>query len=232
MKFDQPLIEGTLIQRYKRFLADARLSDGSVVTAHCPNSGSMLSCNLPGSRILLSRSNNPRRKLSYTWELIQVDSVWVGINTNVPNRLVYEALVANQIPELRGYDSIRREVKYGENSRIDLLLEREQDLCFIEVKNVTLVENGVAYFPDAVTQRGTKHLHELMAMVRQGHRAIMFYLIQRKDGRLFKPADSIDPVYGQTLRKAISNGVEILAYQAEVTPWEIRLGQKVRVSDL
>lgn len=219
-----PLEKGTLLKRYKRFLADIELEDGRRVTAHCPNSGSMLTCSEPGSPVLISRSENPNRKYPYTWELVFTNNVWVGINTNVPNRLVYEAIAAGIIPELTGYDEIKREVKYGENSRIDVLLSKNSRRCYVEVKNVTLAQDDVAYFPDAVTKRGKKHLDELMAMVRLGDRAVMFYLVQRADASIFKPAQHIDPLYSQTLKEAVANGVEILVYQAKVTPAEITLG--------
>jgi len=164
-----PLIPGRLIKRYKRFLADIELADGSLVTAHCPNSGSMLGCNLPGSPVMLSVSPNPNRKLAHTWELVQVDGYWVGLNTMLPNRLAEEAILDGTIAELQGYPRLRREVPYGsERSRIDILLEGDQGRCFVEVKNVTLVKHGRALFPDAVTERGQKHLRELMEVVRNG----------------------------------------------------------------
>lgn len=168
------LINGTLIKRYKRFMADIQLEDGSIVTAHCPNSGSMLGCNIPGSRVMISRSDNPGRKLAYTWELVQADGHWVGLNTMLPNRLAEEGILNGTVSELQGYTTLRREVPYGsERSRIDILLEGEQGRCYVEVKNVTLVEDGVALFPDAVTTRGQKHLRELMQMVQQGNRSTL-----------------------------------------------------------
>lgn len=220
MKFDQTLIEGILIKRYKRFLADVELADGSVVTAHSPNTGSMKSCSTPGSRVWLSDSKSTTRKYPLSWELVQADSgTLTGINTGWPNRLVKEAIEDGTIGELQGYALIRPEVKYGhENSRIDLLLEDEQrGLCYVEVKNVTLVEGDIALFPDAVSARGTKHLRELMAMVDAGHRAVIFYCIQRGDAAHLQPADAIDPEYGRTLRQAVAHGVEALAYMADVT---------------
>ncbi len=206
------LIQGTLIKRYKRFMADVKLRNGHMVTAHCPNSGSMLECCEPGRPVYLSRHNNPTRKFKYTWEIIEMPSSLVGINTLVPNRLVKAAIVADQIPQLMGYEQLRTEVKYGENSRIDILLEKEGQKCLVEVKNCTLVKGGTAYFPDAVTSRGLKHLLELQREVRKGNRGVMFYLIQRMDGVQFSPADHIDPSYGRELRRAMENGVEILAY--------------------
>ncbi|MCE1225225.1 MAG: DNA/RNA nuclease SfsA [Geobacteraceae bacterium] len=225
-----PLIPGRLIKRYKRFLADIELEDGSVVTAHCPNSGSMLGCNLPGSPVLLSLSPNPNRKLAYTWELLQVDGFWVGLNTMLPNRLAEEAIQDGTIVELQGYPNLRREVAYGsERSRIDILLEGDARRCYVEVKNVTLVEDGLALFPDAVTTRGQKHLRELMEMVRSGDRGVLLFTVQRGDGNAVAPADRIDPEYGKLLREAVANGVEALAYRAEVQPEQIRLTERLAV---
>ncbi len=223
MRLPSDLIPGKLLKRYKRFLADVQLKDGQIVTAHCPNSGSMKGCNDPGSRVLLSRSNNPRRKLPYTWELVQVGPIWVGINTQYPNRLVVEGIRTGVVKELQGYPVIRQEVKYGQNSRVDLLLENGAEKCYVELKNVTLVENRRALFPDAVTVRGQKHLQELMDMVTEGHRAVIFFVVQREDADLFAPADQIDPRYGKLLRQAVKHGVEALAYQARVSPQEIVL---------
>jgi sugar fermentation stimulation protein A len=206
------LIKGMLIRRYKRFLADVRLKNGHLVTAHCPNSGSMLECSEPGRSVYLSRHNNPKRRTRYTWELIDMPTSLVGVNTLIPNRLALASVAAARVPELAGYDNFRAEVKYGQNSRIDLLLEKGARRCFVEVKNCTLVQNGVAYFPDAVTSRGLKHLVELQQQVQAGHRGIMFFLVQRMDARIFRPADHIDPAYGQELRKAVKKGVEVLAY--------------------
>lgn len=224
------LIPGRLIKRYKRFLADIELEDGSVVTAHCPNSGSMLGCNLPGLPVYLSASPNPNRKLAYTWELVQVDGFWVGLNTMLPNRLAEEAILNGVIIELQGYQCLRREVPYGsERSRIDLLLKDDHRRCYVEVKNVTLVDQGVALFPDAVTERGQKHLRELMEVVRNGDRGVILFTVQRGDGGWVAPADSIDPAYGRLLREAVTNGVEALAYRAQVEPEQIRLTERLAV---
>lgn len=227
MRFPEPLIRGTLVRRYKRFLAEVRLEDGRVVVAHCPNSGSMLSCREPGRPVLLSRSSNPSRRLAYTWEMIRMGRGWVGINTGRPNRLVREAIAAGKIPELTGFSGIRSEVPYGRRSRVDLLLVGDGAPCYVEVKNVSLVEKGIAYFPDSVTERGTKHLRELMVRVRRGDRAVMFYLVQRSDGRVFRPADHLDPLYGRTLRRALRAGVEILVYRARVSPRGIEIGVRL-----
>lgn len=219
MRFTSPLIEGTLIRRYQRFLADVELADGTVVTAHTANTGSMLGVCDTGCRVWLSDSGNPRRKYPHSWELIEVrPGTLVGINTARANSLVREAIESGVVAELQGYDSHRGEVRYGgEGSRIDLMLEGSPGRCYVEVKNVTLVEDGVALFPDAVTARGTKHLRELARAAAAGDRAIIFFCIQRGDAREFRPADAIDPVYGETLRSAICQGVEALAYSATVT---------------
>ncbi|MEW6530497.1 MAG: DNA/RNA nuclease SfsA [Thermodesulfobacteriota bacterium] len=219
---------GTLVQRYKRFLADVKLRNRHLVTAHCPNSGSMKTCSEPGRTVYLSRSNNPRRRLRYTWEMIAMPGSLVGTNTNVPNRLVREAIVQDVIPALAGYESVRAEVPYGVNSRIDLLLtSKSADRCYVEVKNCTLVEDRVAYFPDAVTARGLKHLVELQNMVRQGHRAAIFFLIQRMDADTFRPADHIDPAYGKELRRAVRNGVTVLAYDVTLDLHCISLNRRI-----
>jgi len=222
------LVQGTLIRRYQRFKADVKLRNGRVVTALCPNSGSMKSCSEPGRPVYLSRSDNPKRKLKYTWEMIDMPSSLVGINTHVPNRLVKESIVRDEIKELTGFEQVRSEVKYGENSRIDLLLEGpEERRCYVEIKNCTLIESGIAYFPDAVTARGLKHLIELQNEVRRGNRSVNFFLIQRMDAETFRPADHIDPAYGKELRKAVKNGVEILAYDVHIDLDGITLNRRL-----
>ncbi len=212
------LIRGVLLKRYKRFIADVRLDDGSVVSAHCANSGSMRGCAEPDRPVYLSQSTNPKRRLPYTWELIDMPGSLVCVNTFVTNILVKQAITDGLVPDLSGYERCLSEVKCGEHSRIDLVLER-QDLkpCFVEVKSCTLVEAGAASFPDAVTARGLKHLKELQEQVRLGNRAVMFFLIQRMDATSFSPADHIDPVYGVELRKARRKGVEVLCYDVHVT---------------
>lgn len=232
MKFAQSLIEGHLLKRYKRFLADVELPDG-IVTAHCPNTGSMLGCAEPGSRVWLSRAANENRKYPFTWEIVEVNGgTPVGINTARSNRLVEEAVAVGIIGELAGYSTIRREVRYGEErSRIDFLLEKKrgQD-CYVEVKNVTAaVEDSIALFPDAVSSRGTRHLREMMAMVQAGHRAVLVFCVQRGDVSEVRPADAIDPEYGRTLRLALSRGVEAIAYRAVVSPSEIMLCDRIPV---
>lgn len=218
------LVKGTLLKRYKRFLVDVRLENNKIITASCPNTGSMRTCSEPGSTVYLSKSTNPNRKYPFTWELIQNNGTLVGINTAIPNKLVHRYVKKDAIPELAGYPNIRKEVKYGDNSRIDILLSKPGERCYVEVKNVTLVEDGIAYFPDAVTSRGTKHLNELMNVAANGDRAVMFYLVQRGDARAFRPAAEIDAVYTETLKTAHAHGVEILVYQANVTLEEITLG--------
>jgi sugar fermentation stimulation protein A len=221
MKFPQPLLKGTLIKRYKRFLADIKLDNGKYIIAHCPNSGSMMGCKTPGSLVYVSKNSNKKRKLKYTWELISINNNWVGINTNHPNKLVKEAIENSKIPELTGYDNIRTEVKFGCSSRLDLLLEGPQGLCYVEIKNVTLVENRTALFPDAVTERGQKHLRELMNVVAQKHRSVIFFVVQREDTDSFSCADNIDPTYGKLFREAIQKGVQPLVYQTHTSPQEI-----------
>jgi len=227
MRFATNLIRGTLVQRYKRFLADVRLANGEVVTAHCTNTGSMLGCKEPGSAVYLSLSPNKGRKLAYTWEMIQVERNWVGINTMHPNRLVAEEIAAGAIVELCGYETIRREVKVSAHSRLDLCLEGSNGCCFVEVKNVTLSFDGTAAFPDAVSERATKHLKELIRLKRKGHRAAVVFVVQRSDCDYFRPADEIDPEYGRWLRKALKAGVEALPYHAKVTPREIVLTHRL-----
>lgn len=229
MKLPMPLVSGTLIRRYQRFLADVQLASGEVVTAHCPNTGSMKGCNFPGSPVLLSTSSRPGRKYPYTWELVFSSGAWIGINTARPNRLVEEAILDGTVSELQGYPILRREVPCGHSSRLDLLLEGGNNCCYVEVKNVTLVEAGRALFPDAVTLRGQKHLCELEEVVRRGARGVIFFLVQRADATAVAPADAIDPEYGRLLRRAVNGGVEALAYRAEVTPETIRLRQRLPV---
>ena len=211
------LIRGKLIRRYKRFLVDVQLKTGEIVTAHCPNTGSMQGCSEAGRPVYLSLHDNPKRKLKYTWELIEMPTSMVGVNTLVPNRLVYHAAADGLIPELSGYKTVQREVKIGSNSRIDLLLSNgPQNRCYVEIKNCTLVDDGAALFPDAVTSRGLKHLAELEALVDSGCRGVMFYLIQRLDAKVFKTADHIDPNYGKALRRAIRHGLEVFAYDVAI----------------
>ena len=218
MKFPEPLVEGRLIRRYKRFLADVQLPDGTEVTAHCPNTGSMLGCQPENARVWLSRSDNPKRKLKYTWELVETaPGVLACVNTARPNAQARAAIEAGVVQSLAGYSQCRAEVRYGsEKSRIDLLLSghgHEPD-AWVEVKNVTLAEGGEGYFPDAVTERGQKHLRELMAQVQEGDRAVLFFVVNHTGIEQVRPADHIDARYGQLLREACEAGVEVIAYRA------------------
>lgn len=232
MDFETPLIKGTLIKRYKRFLADVELEDGSMVTAHCPNSGSMLSVREPGAAVWLSPASNPNRKLKFTWELIEINGALVGINTHRPNALVSEAIAAGRVKELADYRQLRREVKYGKNSRIDILLEDDhKPPCYVEIKNVTMRRNGEgpAEFPDAVTARGTKHMAELADMVREGNRAVIFYLVQRTDCEEMGLAADIDPGYAEAVNTAREIGVEVLGYNCHITPQAIQVTEPLPV---
>jgi len=224
-------VEGRLIRRYKRFLADIQLPEG-VVTAACPNTGSLMGCCEPGSRVWLSESDSASRKYRHTWEIVEVGKVMVGINTGLPNKLVSEAIVEGVIGELSGYDTVRREVRYGEEaSRVDFVLESpDREACYVEVKNVTAAATrGIALFPDCVSERGSRHLRELMRMKAQGIRTVQLYCVQRGDVKEVRPADGIDHEYGRTLREAIAAGVEVLAYRAKVGPDEIRLVERIPV---
>lgn len=221
MRLPEPLIPGKLIKRYKRFLADIELENDQIVTAHCPNPGGMFGLNEPGSPVLLSKSDNPKRKLPFTWELIKVNKTWVVVNTVRANQIVHEALAQGSIPELSGYSEIKREAVWTAGCRFDFLLKNGGEPCFVEVKNVTLAENDVALFPDAVTNRGTKHVNELISVVAQGMRGVVLFLVNREDCRRFKPAETIDAVFADTLAKAKERGVEILVYRTQISPPEI-----------
>lgn len=235
MKFPAPLVRGRLVKRYKRFLADASLDTGELVTATCPNTGSMMGLAAPGAVVWLSVSASPTRKYPHTWELVEADlgrgPVLVGINTNHPNRLVADAIAAGHIPEIAGYATLRREVKYGVSSRIDILLEDPaRGLAYVEIKNVHLSrQDGLAEFPDSVTERGVKHLVELGAMVAAGHRAVMVYLIQRADAERFSLAADIDPRYAAAFQVACEAGVEAIAYACDLTPDEITVARPVPI---
>lgn len=231
MKFPTPLKRGKLVQRYKRFLADVVLDDGKAVTAHCANPGSMLGLKEPGSTVWLSEATNPKRKLKYDFQVIEADNTLVAINTNNPNKLVEEAILADTISELSGYENLKREVKYGVNSRIDMLLTDEtKPDCYVEVKNVHLSRKaGLMEFPDSVTTRGAKHLVELGDMVDQGHRAVMVYLIQREDGDAFALAQDLDPAYAKAFVEAKARGVEAIAYECHITLDEITVTKSVPI---
>ncbi|VAW01708.1 Sugar fermentation stimulation protein SfsA [hydrothermal vent metagenome] len=219
MHYQPALIPGTLLRRYKRFLADIVYKNGQQTTVHCANPGSMLGLAAPGNPVWVSDSQNPKRKLRMSLELIEVDGVLVGINTHLANKLAEEAIKSGQIPELAGYDSHQREVKYGQNSRIDFLLQAtHRRKCFVEVKSVTLSRRqGVAEFPDSITSRGSKHLGELSAQVKAGNRAVQLFVVQRADCQVFTPAADIDPQYAKTLADAIAAGVEVLAVTCQIS---------------
>jgi len=229
LRFSAPLVAGRLVRRYKRFLADVILDDGSEITAHCANSGSMLSLARPGARVWLLASADPKRKLAWSWKLEDVDGALVCIDTAHPNAIVAEAITAGRIPALAGWASLRREVKYGKNSRIDLLLEDEvRGRAYVEVKNVTLMRTpGLAEFPDAVTSRGAKHLDELADMVAAGHRAVMVYLVNRPDCDRFALAADIDPAYARGFAAARARGVEIEVWATRVTTEEVVVERRI-----
>ena len=231
MVFEQPLTPATLIKRYKRFLADVIMPDGSEITVHTPNTGSMSGCADPGSVVYLRDTKNPKRKYLWSWEMSTASNgALVGVSTALANALVEEAIEADLVADMVTYGSRKAEVRYGENSRIDWFLSDESKPdCYVEVKNVTMADGRVAQFPDAVTTRGAKHLQELMHMRQQGARAAMVYCIQRDDVDAFQPADHVDAKYGQLLREAANNGVEIYALAAQVTPSGIRLQRSVPV---
>jgi sugar fermentation stimulation protein A len=237
MRFPVPLIPATLVRRYKRFLADVILPSGEQITVHVANPGAMMGFNAAGARVWLSKSENPKRKLAYSWELIEIDLggslEFVGVNTGHPNLLVAEAIAGGAIPELTGYASLRREVKYGRNSRIDFLLEDPaRPPCYVEVKNVHLMRKpGLAEFPDSVTARGAKHLDELGAMVTAGARAVMLYVIQIGSAQRFSLARDIDPVYGAAFDRARMLGVEAIAYRCLLSAEAIAVAEAVPVAE-
>lgn len=226
MDFSEKLVHGHLIKRYKRFLADIRLDDGTVVLAHCTNSGSMKTCIEEGAEVYLTPVNDPKRKTKFTWEMIKINDNWVGINTGHPNKLAFDAVVAGEIPELSTYTNVSREVKFGD-SRFDVFAENESEKCFIEVKNVSMKVGRYARFPDAKTTRGKKHLNTLIEVKKQGIRAVMLYIVQRTDVDIFAPAEDIDPDYAKALKVAMHAGVEVIVMQAQVTPEKIKLKRKL-----
>lgn len=220
-----PLILGKLQKRYKRFFADIELETGEMITAHCPNTGPMTGVCQIGNLVYVSPSNNPKRKLAYTWEMIQIQDTWVGVNTNLPNQVIKQALTQKIFPELADlYDTVKSEVPYGQDrkSRIDFLLSQSgQPDIYLEVKNTTLAQNQLALFPDTVTTRGQKHLEELTALL-PSTRSVMLYFINRGDCSEFSPGDEFDPHYGQLLRLGISQGLMVLPCRFEVTPQGLR----------
>ena len=237
MHFPSPLLRGRLIKRYKRFLADVTLDTGETVTATCPNTGSMKGLNEPGSAVWLSTSDSTTRKYKHTWEMIENDigagPRLVGINTGHPNKILTEAIEAGKIAPLQGYAGLKREQKYGKNSRIDILLEdMSRPACYVEIKNVHLMRKaGLAEFPDSVTERGAKHLGELSEMVREGKRAVMVFLIQRADAKSVSLARDIDPAYGQAFDDAMAAGVEVIAVRCRLSETEIVVDRLVKVGE-
>jgi len=231
MRFQTPLVPARLIRRYKRFLADATLDDGTEITAHCANPGSMMGLAEPGMKIWLEPNDDPKKKLKYGWRLVDHENGhFTGVDTSIPNRALAEALRAGQIGELAQYGTVRAEVKYAEKSRVDFLLSQAGlPDCYVEVKSVTLSrKHGVAEFPDSVTARGAKHMADLAQMVGEGHRAVLFYLVQRTDADTVCVARDIDPAYAQAVAAAQAAGVEIIAYKATLSPDDVSIGAALR----
>lgn len=226
MDFPKKLIPGKLIQRYKRFLADVELENGEVVIAHCTNSGSMKTCLEENAPVYLTHVDDPKRKTQYTWEMIFMNGGWIGINTSIPNKLAYNAVLNGSIKKLQGYTFVKPEVKFLD-SRFDIYAENEKEKCFIEVKNVSMKVGQYARFPDSVTTRGKKHLETLMEAKKQGFRAVMIYIIQRTDVEIFGPAWDIDKLYAQTLVKAFHAGIEIIPLIARVSPESIQIQKEI-----
>lgn len=229
MFFKPQLSTGILLKRYKRFLVDVQPigTENQILTIHCPNTGSMRSCSEPGSLVAFSRSDNPKRKYPHTLEMVQVENHWVGVNTARTNHLVAEAITEGKIKEFSEVENIKREVKVSSGSRLDLLVSHANQTTYVEIKNCSLVENGCAMFPDSVTERGTKHLRELISLKKKGENSCIFFLIQRMDADHFEPAAHIDPLYSSTLKEAADKGVLILTYQAKVTPEQIEISRQL-----
>lgn len=224
MRFPAAPLEARFVRRYKRFFAEVELESGERLVAHCPNTGSLLGCLAPGGAVWLRDSGNPERQLRFTWQAVRVGDAWVNVDTSLPNRVVAEAAERGLVPELGAYARVRREVAYGTRSRIDLLLEDDaRGTCHVEIKSTTLVEGSTALFPDAVTERGTKHLGELARLARKGQRAVQFFFVNRGDVDSFRPADAIDPEYGRALRRAVAAGVELVAYRTRVETTRLEL---------
>lgn len=232
MQFKSSLITGTLIKRYKRFFADVELDDGTIVTAHCPNTGAMTGCAEPGFTVWLTSNNDPKRKLKYSWEVaINSSGQFIGINTHNANKLVEEALIQRNIPEFAGWPQVKREVKYGqEKSKIDFLLTgEEQQQCYVEVKSVTLLQDGIGMFPDTQTQRGQKHLRELITIVQQGHTAAILFCVQHTGIEQVKVAEALDPIYAELMSQALAAGVKVLAYGCQFSQQGIVLSHKIPI---
>ncbi len=229
--FSPPLVAGRLLRRYQRFLADVALEDGRVVTAHCPNSGSMLGCLEPHAPVYCSLRPAPGRRTPLTWEMILVNGNWVGVNTLIPNVLVHQAAGNQVLPLFHGVQRVRREVRIDPHTRLDLMLERASGLLYVEVKNVTMVRQGIAQFPDAPTMRGVKHLQQLTSLVAKGQAAAMVYVVQRQDASAFAPAGDIDPKYAEHYLRALAAGVQVVALEAHVTPRQISLARVLPLLD-
>jgi len=228
MRFPEPPLEARFLRRYKRFFADVELANGEVLTAHCPNTGGLLGCLNEGAPVWLRDSKSETRKLRYTWQAIQAEDTWINVDTALPNRVVTEAIEEGRIPAFANHRELRREVPYGDRSRIDLLVtQADGSPCYIEVKTTTLAKDGVGLFPDAITERGRKHLGELARLARKGIRAVQFFCISREDVRAIQPADFIDREYGKALRRAIRAGVEVHAWISTVKPMEFRVTREV-----
>tara|TARA_Y100000590_G_scaffold457295_1_gene609628 strand:- start:490 stop:1185 length:696 start_codon:yes stop_codon:yes gene_type:complete len=227
MKFKERLLQGKLIKRYKRFFVDINYRD-KTITAHCPNSGSMMGLLNPGNKVWFSQSDNPNRKLKYTLEIIEVNKKLVGINTHLTNKIILESLEQKKIKSLVKYINIKPESKFSENTRFDFLISNNREKCFLEVKNVTLVrKNNIAEFPDAITSRGTKHLKELINAKKKGYESYILYLIQREDCKFFKIANDIDEEYKNTFNIALKSGVKILCYDCKLSNEEIRINSQI-----
>ena len=230
IEFSEKIVKGTLERRYKRFLADVILETGEKIVAHCPNTGAMTSCGSPGDTVYLSYHDNPKRKLKYTWEYTLVPKGLVGINTMRPNRAVEAAFSLGQIEGFQQYETVTREVKFSEGTRFDLKLEQSKlNSCYVEIKNVTLVKDGELQFPDAVTKRGLKHLHSLVAAIRQGNRGLLFFFVNRPEGTRFRVAKEIDPEYAKGLEWAVTQGLEVVAYRSKASPNRLGVGSPVKV---
>ena len=227
MKFKEKLLQGTLIKRYKRFFVDIKYQN-KTISAHCPNSGSMMGLLNKGNSVWFSASNNKKRKLKYTLEIIDIDKKLIGINTQLTNKIVLEALIQKRIKNLVKFDSIKTEAKFSDKTRFDFLISNNKEKCFLEVKNVTLVRNNkIAEFPDAVTSRGTKHLKELITAKKRGYESCMLYLIQRDDCKSFKIAEDIDQEYKTSFNEALKNGVKMLCYDCKLSNEEIRINNQI-----
>ncbi len=227
MKFSTTLIGGKLVRRYRRFLVDVQLESGALVTAHCPNSGTMHGCSEPGSTVLLSESKDPHRRNAFTWELIRMNTTWVGVNVGTPRKVVAESVLKKLIPSLNNYGDLLVDAEYGRGNKVDIMMHGEDRNVFINVHHVAWVENRVARFPETPNARARKGLKDLTEIAAQGHKAVALYFVQREDCDSFAPAIFVDPEFGRIFKEALSQGVEMLTYRASVTPEEIALGTPI-----